>query len=281
MKNFRLLFTLFSIAFTLFFTQQTCLAEEKISSAKEAIVDPNFEVDALSAWDVVSESSEKAGDLVAVGDSGLDFIIEMMTDEKFANNITPQLVKLLEKCPGLKGGWAKQLGALEKISGVLKVLDIAGKVSEMLVDSAELWKYYQAGDQEKFAEKLADVAIEVVAELAGTAAGKVVHTLVAEAATAAGVATGGVGGIIVATVGWGAGVYVEGKVSDLVEDLLKEHAKDFLVEQGKNLFNVLQDKEEDLSHQLPVTPPGGKENADSDSGKNTPVQLDKLKVYTR
>lgn len=301
MKNFRFIFAALSLSLALLMTPWQGFAQEMSSSkaaivdhssvggsgivSQEAIVDPNYPVDAeeKSPWETVSDISGTISGFFGQGKEGSDFLLEILRDkDKEYTDITTKLVEILNKCPGLKGGWAKQIGVLKKISNAFKVLDIVGKIGEVAADSKALWEYYKAGDQDKFAEKLADLAIEAVSGFIGAAVGGAVKTAVGMAAVALGIPTGGVGGIIVSAAGWAAGEYVSAKVTEWVEDLLKNNVKDFLMEKGRDLFSFL--KKDDLSDQLPVAPPGGTQSpgSGSSSEENTaPVQLQKLKVYAR
>ena len=67
-----------------------------------------------STWEAVDTASTGVGSTKAVADT-LNSVLRDHADA------APDLVNLLDKM-GLDGGWAKQIGALKKISGKLEVI---------------------------------------------------------------------------------------------------------------------------------------------------------------
>jgi len=180
----------------------------------------------IYATDVSSLASEQAeqatdffedanGKIADVSESLYEAIADKATDEQALS----MLMNGLENV-GVKGGWAKKLGELNKIKGVTNAFSKAISALNTGKTVGELAAAYQNKNKDAFRTIVADQLTDLAAGLVSAAVVKVVQ--VAGSAAIGALALTGPGFIIaggvVLVAQWVVGDWVEEKISDAIKD---------------------------------------------------------------
>ena len=164
------------------------------------------------AGDVFDNVNGKVSD---VTDAVYDAIADASTDEQALSILMNGLEKV-----GIKGGWAKKLGELNKIKGVTKAFSKAVTALNAGKTLGELGAAYQKGDQDTFRNIVADQLTALAAGLVGKAVGALIHSaggaiITASALTGPGfiIASG-----VVLVADWVVSGWVEDKIAEAIKD---------------------------------------------------------------
>ena len=221
-----------------------------------------------STWEAVDTASTGVGSTKAVADT-LNSILRDHADA------APDLVNLLDKM-GLDGGWAKQIGALKKISGKLEVIGFVLDHGDTVV---QLTSAYQNKNRDEFAKIIADKMIEIVAQTTGGLAGKLFYSKV-PGAIAAAIVTGGWS--ILAAPGLIVGGYIaEDQTKEFVSSILRKNCYDLLQEYGQTIYDILDAKNREATDSIPewLLPSADEPTQNKNEKKLTPVTLERLEIY--
>lgn len=190
--------------------------------------------------DFFDSANDKISD---VTDDVYDALVKSSKDEKTLQMLTNALNKV-----GVKGGWAKQLGELNKVKGFTKAFSLALKAISTAKTVGELSAAFNAGDKELFRKIVADQLTDAASGLVGVAAGTLVHA--AGAAIIGAAALTGPGFIIASGVVLVADWYISDKVETTVSDAIKDGTMyNAFQDVGDIIWNLIENKDskKDLS----------------------------------
>ena len=162
--------------------------------------------------DVFDDVNGKVSD---VTEAVYDAVASAATDEKALSTLMNGLEKV-----GIKGGWAKKLGELNKIKGVTNAFSKAVTALNASKTLGELTAAYQRGDKEAFHNIVADQLTSLAAGLVGKAVGAAIHAVGGAIITAS--ALTGPGFIIASGVVLVADWVVSGWVEEKIEEAMKD-----------------------------------------------------------
>lgn len=178
------------------------------------------------AADVSSVASEQAGQatdffddangkVADVTEALYDAIADKATDEQALS----MLMNGLEKV-GIKGGWARKLGELNKIKGVTNAFSKAISALNAGKTTGKLAAAYQNNDKSAFRSIVADQLTDLAAGLVSAAVVKVIQVAGTAAIGAAALTGPGfiIAGGAVLVAQWVVGGWVEEKISDAIKD---------------------------------------------------------------
>lgn len=177
----------------------TAIAEETPSAQEKAV-------------EIFDDLNGKAND---VTEAVYDAVADAATDEQALSILMNGLEKV-----GIKGGWAKKLGELNKIKGVSKAFSKAVKALNAGKTIGELSAAYQNGDKDTFHNIVADQLTDLAAGLVGKAVGAAIHA--AGGAIIGAAALTGPGFLIASGVvlvaDWVISGWVEDKIAEAIKD---------------------------------------------------------------
>lgn len=164
------------------------------------------------AVDVFDDVNGKVSD---VTDAVYDAVASAATDEKALSTLMNGLEKV-----GIKGGWAKKLGELNKIKGVTNAFSKAVTVLNAGKTLGELSAAYQSGDKEAFRNIVADQLTSLAAGLVGKAVGAAIHAVGGAIITASALTGPGfiIASGVVLVADWVVSGWVEGKIEEAMKD---------------------------------------------------------------
>ena len=234
-----------------------------------AITQTETEYDSIDIGDVIDAGEETASNL----NEFTDDLLGVLTGK--GDETCVAMVNLLDKA-GLQGGWAKQIGSLKRVSGVL---DAFGKVLNVLKAGntvKKLYDAYQADDKEAFANIVADQLADAAA---GAVAGLISNWIKTQGTAiviGSSVIAPGVGTVVaiagVWVVSWAAGEGVDRAIHALLE---KDEVRAGLVGVGNMIWDLLhhqKNNDDDPFDSLPSNQDGEKKDSGHFQGLK-PIEL--------